>query len=150
MIIFVAGGMTYSEMRSAYEIADIHNREVIIGKWRGDRLMRLSPTHTTAKPMNNDPLGSSHIVTPAGYVQDLSMLRKPTPIPHRVIPPYSPPAPPPQESARSLRPHIPHMSRSQSPSPLPSVATSKSSESAMDSDKSEKQKKKKGLGRLFG
>lgn len=32
LIIFVAGGMTYSEMRSAYEIADIHNREVIIGK----------------------------------------------------------------------------------------------------------------------
>ncbi|CAO3662477.1 unnamed protein product [Umbelopsis vinacea] len=125
LIIFVAGGMTYSEIRSAYEIADMHNREVIIG--------------------------SSHIITPAGYVQDLSMLRKPTPIPHRTIPPYSPPAPPPaQESARSYRPHIPHMSRSQSPVPSPSIATSKSSESALESDKSEKQKKKKGLGRLFG
>ncbi|KAM3583138.1 syntaxin binding protein 1 [Umbelopsis sp. WA50703] len=123
LIIFVAGGMTYSEMRSAYEIADIHNREVIIG--------------------------SSHIITPAGYVQDLSLLRKPAPIPTRIIPPYTPPVAP-QESSRSLRPHMPHLSRSQSPSPMPSIATSKSSESAVDSEKSEKQKKKKGLGRLFG
>ncbi|KAI8582924.1 hypothetical protein K450DRAFT_225491 [Umbelopsis ramanniana AG] len=59
LIIFVAGGMTYSEMRSAYEIADMHNRDVIIG--------------------------SSHIITPAGYIQDLSKLRKPAPIPHRVF-----------------------------------------------------------------
>ncbi|KAH8551198.1 Sec1-like protein [Umbelopsis sp. PMI_123] len=124
LIIFVAGGMTYSEMRSAYEMADIHNRDVIIG--------------------------SSHIITPAGYIQDLSKLRKPAPIPHRVIPPYTPPAPPAQESSRSLRPHIPQMPRSQSPSHLPSIASSKSSENPLETDKSEKQKKKKGLGRLFG
>ncbi|CAO3658545.1 unnamed protein product [Umbelopsis ramanniana] len=124
LIIFVAGGMTYSEIRSAYEIGDMHNRDVIIG--------------------------SSHIITPAGYIQDLSKLRKPAPIPHRVIPAYSPPAPPAQESSRTLRPHVPHLPRSLSPSPLPSLTTSKSSDSPMESDKSEKQKKKKGLGRLFG
>lgn len=32
LIVFVLGGLTYSEMRSAYEVAEAYDREVYIGK----------------------------------------------------------------------------------------------------------------------
>ena len=33
IIIFVVGGLTYSEMRAAYEASEITNREVIVGEF---------------------------------------------------------------------------------------------------------------------
>ena len=30
-ILFMIGGMTYSEMRTAYDVSKQHNREVIVG-----------------------------------------------------------------------------------------------------------------------
>jgi len=50
VIIFIAGGMTFSEMRSAYELAQKHKREVIIG--------------------------STHMLTPTMYVESLKSLHK--------------------------------------------------------------------------
>ncbi|KAI9254549.1 Sec1-like protein [Phascolomyces articulosus] len=63
VIIFIAGGMTYSEMRSAYELAQTHDRDVYIG--------------------------STHIITPDGFVEALSDLTKAPPAPEPVVPRYT-------------------------------------------------------------
>lgn len=63
IIIFIVGGMTYSEIRSAYEIAETFDREVYIG--------------------------STHIITPDKFVKDLSNLDKRLPPPKSVVPPYT-------------------------------------------------------------
>ncbi|KAK9729404.1 syntaxin binding protein 1, variant 3 [Basidiobolus ranarum] len=51
LIIFVTGGVTYSEIRSAYEIAKTYQRDVYIG--------------------------STHIITPKSFLEDLRFLRAP-------------------------------------------------------------------------
>ncbi|CAG8563814.1 2015_t:CDS:10 [Ambispora gerdemannii] len=51
IIVFVAGGVTYSEIRSAYELSEKHNRDVIIG--------------------------STHTITPKKFINDLKYLRNP-------------------------------------------------------------------------
>ncbi|KAK9767638.1 syntaxin binding protein 1 [Basidiobolus ranarum] len=51
ILIFVAGGLTYSEIRSIYELANATNREIYIG--------------------------TTHIITPTQFMQDLSNLRSP-------------------------------------------------------------------------
>ncbi|CEG67894.1 hypothetical protein RMATCC62417_04248 [Rhizopus microsporus] len=63
IIIFIVGGMTYSEIRSAYELAEAFDREVYIG--------------------------STHVITPDKFVNDLSQLDKKLPAPTSVIPPYT-------------------------------------------------------------
>ncbi|CAO3619991.1 unnamed protein product [Mucor hiemalis] len=63
IIIFIVGGMTYSEIRSAYEIAETFDREVYIG--------------------------STHIITPDKFVEDLGNLDKRLPPPKSVVPPYT-------------------------------------------------------------
>ncbi|RIB21202.1 Sec1-like protein [Gigaspora rosea] len=51
IIVFITGGVTYSELRAAYEITTKHRQDVIIG--------------------------STHIITPQKFVEDLAVLRKP-------------------------------------------------------------------------
>eukprot|EP00158_Paraphelidium_tribonemae_P008493 Partr_v1_DN28591_c1_g1_i2_m73046 putative syntaxin binding protein len=51
IIIFVVGGMTYSEMRAAYEVTNAFNKDVIIG--------------------------GTHITTPTRFVDDIRCLRQP-------------------------------------------------------------------------
>ncbi|KAI8984346.1 Sec1-like protein [Mycotypha africana] len=63
IIIFIVGGMTYSEIRSAYEIAETYDREVYIG--------------------------STHIITPDKFVEDLGQLDKKLLAPKKVIAPYT-------------------------------------------------------------
>ncbi|KAG0189218.1 vacuolar sorting protein VPS33/slp1 [Apophysomyces sp. BC1034] len=63
IIIFIAGGMTYSEMRSAYELSETFDREVYIG--------------------------STHLITPDKFVNNLSTLDKRPPPPKSVVPPYT-------------------------------------------------------------
>nr|CAG8523248.1 6902_t:CDS:10 [Entrophospora candida] len=48
IIAFVAGGLTYSEIRSAYELTESHNKDVIIG--------------------------STHAITPRNFIEDLKLL----------------------------------------------------------------------------
>ncbi|KAK9762836.1 syntaxin binding protein 1 [Basidiobolus ranarum] len=52
IIIFVAGGVTYSEVRSAYELAEYYNRDIFIG--------------------------STHIINPTTFLEDLRILENPT------------------------------------------------------------------------
>ncbi|KAI8886747.1 Sec1-like protein [Backusella circina FSU 941] len=62
VIIFVVGGVTYSEIRSAYELSEAYDCEVYIG--------------------------STHIITPDRFVQDISMLDKVCPPPKSPVPAY--------------------------------------------------------------
>ncbi|KAG0315481.1 vacuolar sorting protein VPS33/slp1 [Linnemannia gamsii] len=72
LIVFIAGGMTYNEIRVAYESAAQHNWDVLIG--------------------------STHIITPPSFMEDLRVLKNPPP-----PPPARPrsPSPPPQPAAKS-------------------------------------------------
>jgi hypothetical protein len=74
--------MTYSEIRSAYEIAETFDREVYIGikkkTWMNKRWWYI-----------NTLTGSTHIITPDKFVQDLSILDKKLPAPKSVVPPYT-------------------------------------------------------------
>ncbi|KAI9303791.1 Sec1-like protein [Cunninghamella echinulata] len=65
VIIFVAGGITYSEIRSAYELAETFDREVYIG--------------------------STHTIAPEKFVEALSQIDKPIPPPKSLIPRYTAP-----------------------------------------------------------
>ncbi|CAG8721048.1 15244_t:CDS:2, partial [Racocetra persica] len=51
IIVFITGGVTYSELRTAYEITEKHRQDVIIG--------------------------STHIITPQKFVEDMSLLHNP-------------------------------------------------------------------------
>ncbi|RKP09734.1 Sec1-like protein [Thamnocephalis sphaerospora] len=64
LIVFVAGGITYSEMRSVYEVGQKYGRDVLIG--------------------------STHIITPKQFMHDLCRLRDGPP---KEIPPPPPPPP---------------------------------------------------------
>jgi syntaxin-binding protein 1 len=55
IILFIAGGVSFSEIRSAYELAQLHGRQVIIG--------------------------STHLLTPKQFLQDLRDLRAGPPPP---------------------------------------------------------------------
>ncbi|KAJ2765433.1 syntaxin binding protein 1, partial [Coemansia nantahalensis] len=48
VIVYIAGGVTFSEMRAVYELADQLNREIYIG--------------------------STHVITPRGFLDDLKSL----------------------------------------------------------------------------
>lgn len=81
MIIFIAGGMTYSEMRSAYELSQTFDRDVYIGK------NGITCSHDLR--YSTLCLGSTHIITPDRFVNDLSELDKPGHPPKEVVPPYT-------------------------------------------------------------
>ncbi|CAO3667744.1 unnamed protein product [Umbelopsis ramanniana] len=63
VIIFVAGGITYSEIRSAYELAEAYDREVYIG--------------------------STHIITPNQFIDDLKTLDQPSTPVKSEVPAYA-------------------------------------------------------------
>ncbi|KAK9366011.1 Sec1-like protein [Lipomyces kononenkoae] len=83
IFVFIAGGMTYAEIRSAYEISNMHNKEVIIGsddfltptKWlhqlsrlrsrrRDLNLLADQPEpETPAYLLERDPLPPQHIIS---------------------------------------------------------------------------------------
>ncbi|KAF9937959.1 vacuolar sorting protein VPS33/slp1 [Modicella reniformis] len=68
LIIFIAGGVTYSEIRMAYEMAATHNWDILIG--------------------------STHIMTPPSFMDDMKILRNGPPPPPP--PPPRSPSPPPE------------------------------------------------------
>ncbi|CAG8612813.1 15751_t:CDS:2, partial [Gigaspora rosea] len=69
IIVFVAGGVTYSELRTAYELSEKYNQEVIIG--------------------------STHVITPQQFIDDLKRLRRQ---PNKPNQPYSSPQPQPMHT----------------------------------------------------
>ncbi|CAO3675534.1 unnamed protein product [Umbelopsis vinacea] len=78
VIIFVAGGITYSEIRSAYELAEAYDREVYIG--------------------------STHIITPNQFIEDLKTLDR-SPAPARSsVPAYTSPNTSTAAATKSLPP----------------------------------------------
>ncbi|KAF9349357.1 vacuolar sorting protein VPS33/slp1 [Mortierella sp. NVP85] len=100
LFVFIAGGVTYSEIRAMYELCEAHGRDIIIG--------------------------STHIVTPRQFVHGLRHLaRGPTRPTAPVIPPYKPPAPTPSQrpgppSQPSSRPGAPPNSGGRAGAPPPS------------------------------
>lgn len=84
-MIFIVGGMTYSEIRSAYEIAETFDREVYIGKYN----IMNQKIKKKKKETNIILVGSTHIITPDKFVEDLGKLDKALPPPMSVVPPYT-------------------------------------------------------------
>ncbi|KAG0319127.1 vacuolar sorting protein VPS33/slp1 [Dissophora globulifera] len=73
LILFIAGGVTYTEIRMVYELAATHNWDILIG--------------------------STHIITPPSFMEDMRLLRNgppppPPPPPRSPSPPPEPPAVP--------------------------------------------------------
>ena len=62
MILFVAGGATYAEMRSVYELSAKFNREIILGKFLLNIFVIFS--------------GSTSVLTPSQFVEGLKKLKK--------------------------------------------------------------------------
>ncbi|RUS20042.1 hypothetical protein BC937DRAFT_86503 [Endogone sp. FLAS-F59071] len=132
LILFVAGGITYSEIRSAYELADMYNREIFIG--------------------------STHIITPTSFINDLKELRKPMPKLPPPVAPYVAPPPEPEPKKQLPPPPAPvqHLSSSSNPGSARSSGASTPAGSLAESDKQlsdpgkKDEKKKKGGFRLFG
>jgi syntaxin-binding protein 1 len=131
--VFVIGGTTYSEIRSAYEIGETYNRDVFIG--------------------------STEILRPNTFIEHLGHLQFPVPSLQSVIAPYVAPAPPQiqrNDSAMSKTASLMSHMHINSPTPLSNKSSSMSLDkmstgSTTPEEHVEKKKKKKGLAaRLFG
>ncbi|KAI9491623.1 Sec1-like protein [Zychaea mexicana] len=131
LIVFVLGSLSYSEIRSAYEVAAMYNRDVYIG--------------------------TTDVMRPAKFVEETGQLRLPPPSIKSLIPPYVPPSPP-ASKASSLLSHMPHINNSSSSHlSLSNLSirsggasgTSSTPDSKNVDEKADK-KKKKGLKKLFG
>ncbi|KAG1499673.1 hypothetical protein G6F48_006908 [Rhizopus delemar] len=124
LIVFIIGGATYSEIRSVYEVAQAHQRDIFIG--------------------------TTELLRPATFIEHVGHLKRPAPSPPSVITPYVPPQRPVEVAkATSL---MSHMHITSSPQ-LSSKSSSISLSTVASSEKSvipEEKKKKKGLKRLFG
>ena len=75
LILFIAGGVTYTEIRMAYELAATHNWDILIG--------------------------STHIITAPSFMEDMKVLRNPPPPPP---PRPRSPSPPPLSRKPSNKP----------------------------------------------
>ena len=64
--MFVAGGMTYSEMREAYLLSKSLNKDIYIGS-----LLFFSSPCGALIPLS---IGSTHTLTPREFVDDLKVL----------------------------------------------------------------------------
>ncbi|KAF9987775.1 vacuolar sorting protein VPS33/slp1 [Mortierella antarctica] len=86
LILFIAGGVTYNEIRVAYESAAAHNWDILIG--------------------------STHVITPPSFMEDMRMLRNGPP---------PPPPPPPRSPSPPPEPVSKHKSSNSGSSPFASV-----------------------------
>ncbi|KAI9248929.1 Sec1-like protein [Sporodiniella umbellata] len=131
LIVFVIGGATYSEIRSVYELAEDYRRDIFIG--------------------------TTQILKPSDFVEQMSQLNLPLPLPTSVIPPYSPPEkkiePPVERVPERVPERIPErpvdISLSQMHLSSPQLSTKSSLLSISSNEKPEEKKKRKGFRRLF-
>ncbi|KAI8888916.1 Sec1-like protein, partial [Backusella circina FSU 941] len=125
VIVFVIGGVTYSEIRSAYEVSQAHNRVVFIG--------------------------STELLKPNTFVDHLSRLGLPAPPPPSLIPPYVAPVKHSDSVSKtaSFMSHM-HLTGSSSKSSMSISTTASSSDRTSASEETKEKKKKKGFKRLFG
>lgn len=79
IIVFIMGGVTYSEMRCVYEVTQANGKwEALIGEWPRTRrssaplegLWR-APNGTWRSALALPSAGSTHILTPPKYLKDL-------------------------------------------------------------------------------
>ncbi|GJE98046.1 Sec1 family protein [Phanerochaete sordida] len=136
VLVFVAGGMTYSEMREAYLLSKSLNKDIIIG--------------------------STHTLTPRDFVDDLKVLEIGG-VGSRALPNgigegrgprafqdfydevyYTRDAPPPQPAAPAPQARA-QPGRSSRPSPIQSFASGNSVQTSASTPVEEKKKKKRGL-----
>jgi syntaxin-binding protein 1 len=68
IIAFIIGGMTHSEIRSAYEVAEASKREVYIGILEPRTIRAIAHRVSFS-------LGSTHVITPKSFLQDLKSLK---------------------------------------------------------------------------
>lgn len=69
LIVFQLGGMTYSEIRSVYQVSNASNRDVFIGEL----------PHSSERGIPSSDAcrtGSSHVLTPKDFLQELAALDK--------------------------------------------------------------------------
>lgn len=63
VMVFVAGGMTYSEVRAAYKVSEAANKDIFIGQWFMRNLATLAVTDLSSfsqvQPTSSRPLSSS-------------------------------------------------------------------------------------------
>ncbi len=64
--MFVLGGMTYSEMRTAYRMSDSLHKDIYIGKLVSGSFY----------PTNWQSAGSSHVYTPTAFVDDMKAIQR--------------------------------------------------------------------------
>lgn len=66
LFVFVAGGMTYSEVREVYELSSLLSKDIYIG------MSTFFPISRT--PLLRYDLGSTHTITPRPFIDDLKVL----------------------------------------------------------------------------
>ncbi|KAI8986322.1 Sec1-like protein [Pilobolus umbonatus] len=123
LIVFVIGGATYSEIRSVYELAESYNKDIFIG--------------------------STELLTPCKFLDQLAHLHDPVPSSASIIPPYVTPPPPRLEPINKTTSFLSHMTIT-TPPPLITKSSSASLATAEKTEEVKEKKKKKGLMRLFG
>lgn len=64
IIVFVAGGMAYSEMKEVYQLSGSLQKDIYIG-----RFVRIQEERAI-----DIVLGSTHVITPKGFIDDLKVL----------------------------------------------------------------------------
>jgi syntaxin-binding protein 1 len=113
-----------------YEVTEAHNRDVFIG--------------------------STEILRPQQFIEHLTHLRGPVPLPANIIPPYVPPSPKRQSDSVSMTASLmSHMHINSSNSHLSSKSSSLSMSPSSEKigaayEEGKEKKKKKGLKKFFG
>lgn len=154
LFVFVAGGMTYSEMREAYLLSKSLNKEIIIG---------LSSISFTTQLKSHCTTGSTHAIAPKDFIDDLKVVEIGG-VGSRAMPNgppewrgqrpfqefydelyYTRDAPPPQQRAPAAATTRPQPGRSAQSAPTPSYASSGSVNIGMGPNGEKEKKKKKGF-----
>lgn len=71
VFVFVAGGMTYSEMRSAYELSNQLGKDVYIGELQSVQYYHV---HFLQPELTTHDIGSTHTIIPEEFIGDLETL----------------------------------------------------------------------------